>query len=593
MSFKFKIVWMLHPVAALCVLAGVPWVAQANEIDNGASNTLPGTLSPLITDLSSQPSVTKGQIVAPSAHPPIVQDVNEASDTAAQVTSVSQLTDVQPTDWAFQALQSLVERYGCIAGYPDGTFRGNRAATRYELAAALNTCLDQISDRFTTKEDLKTVQALQEEFRSELTSLKGRIDGLDARIANLQAQTFATTTKLSGEVVMIASEVFSDNATRARTQANSATPDFTSNAYFANRARLNFDTSFNGRDRLRVRLQARSIPGTNGVSGTNMTRTGADGTNNNTFELDDLWYQFRVGSKGRLTLIAKSGEFNDFVTTTFNPYLASSGTGALSRFGRFSPIYRFGDTNNNAAGAVFNYQFNPKWGVSVGYLADNPGSVLPAGSAQGNLSPAGGLFGGSYAALAQVEFNVTPTLALGLTYAHAFQEGGFANATGSTGSAFATRPFLGANVAQSVDSAGLQFTWKVSPKFNISGWGNITFVESAAPIFGRDRQATVLNWALVLAAPDLFKDGNLGALVIGQQPRVVASNLSNYSCSPDLDQSNNSFECDPNWHIEALYRIRVNGNITVTPGVIVNLNAENNATNAAFFQPIIRTTFVF
>jgi len=36
----------------------------------------------------------------------------------AQITSVSQLSDVQPTDWAFQALQSLVERYGVIAGYP-------------------------------------------------------------------------------------------------------------------------------------------------------------------------------------------------------------------------------------------------------------------------------------------------------------------------------------------------------------------------------------------------------------------------------------------------------------------------------------------
>lgn len=44
-----------------------------------------------------------------------------------QVISVSQLSDVQPNDWAFEALQSLVERYGCIAGYPDGTFRGKRA----------------------------------------------------------------------------------------------------------------------------------------------------------------------------------------------------------------------------------------------------------------------------------------------------------------------------------------------------------------------------------------------------------------------------------------------------------------------------------
>lgn len=59
----------------------------------------------------------------------------------AQVTSVSQLSDVQPTDWAFQALQSLVERYGVIAGYPDSTFRGNRALTRYEFAAGLNAPL--------------------------------------------------------------------------------------------------------------------------------------------------------------------------------------------------------------------------------------------------------------------------------------------------------------------------------------------------------------------------------------------------------------------------------------------------------------------
>jgi len=59
-------------------------------------------------------------------------------NSQAQVTSVSQFSDVQPTDWAFQALQSLVERYGCIAGYPNGTYRGNRALTRYEFAAGLN-----------------------------------------------------------------------------------------------------------------------------------------------------------------------------------------------------------------------------------------------------------------------------------------------------------------------------------------------------------------------------------------------------------------------------------------------------------------------
>ncbi|MCY7277718.1 MAG: iron uptake porin, partial [Phormidesmis sp. CAN_BIN44] len=61
-----------------------------------------------------------------------------ANNEVSQVTSVSQLSDVRPTDWAFQALQSLVERYGCIAGYPDKTYRGNRALTRFEFAAGLN-----------------------------------------------------------------------------------------------------------------------------------------------------------------------------------------------------------------------------------------------------------------------------------------------------------------------------------------------------------------------------------------------------------------------------------------------------------------------
>jgi hypothetical protein len=90
-------------------------------------------------------------------------------DAMSQVTSVSQLSDVQPTDWAFQALQSLVERYGCIAGYPDGTYRGNRAMTRYEFAAGLNACLNRVNELIATatadlvrKEDLATLQRLQE-----------------------------------------------------------------------------------------------------------------------------------------------------------------------------------------------------------------------------------------------------------------------------------------------------------------------------------------------------------------------------------------------------------------------------------------------
>jgi hypothetical protein len=141
-------------------------------------------------------------------------------NTLEQVTSVSQLSDVQPTDWAFQALQSLVERYGVIAGYPDGTYRGNKAMTRYEFAAGLNAALDRINEviasgtaNAVTKEDLVTLQRLQSEFATELTVLRGRVDSLEANAAELEANQFSTTTKLNAEVVVgLASVVAGDNA---------------------------------------------------------------------------------------------------------------------------------------------------------------------------------------------------------------------------------------------------------------------------------------------------------------------------------------------------------------------------------------------
>jgi hypothetical protein len=120
-----------------------------------------------------------------------VTQLTQASQEIGQVTSVSQFSDVQPTDWAFQALQSLVERYGCIAGYPNGTYRGNRALTRYEFAAGLNACLDRVNELIATatadlvtKEDLATLQRLQEEFSAELATLRGRVDALEARTLN-------------------------------------------------------------------------------------------------------------------------------------------------------------------------------------------------------------------------------------------------------------------------------------------------------------------------------------------------------------------------------------------------------------------------
>ena len=66
-------------------------------------------------------------------------NINGVSSYTAdeQVTSITQFSDVYPTDWPTRHC-NFVEQYGCVAGYPNGTFRGNRAMTRYEAAALLN-----------------------------------------------------------------------------------------------------------------------------------------------------------------------------------------------------------------------------------------------------------------------------------------------------------------------------------------------------------------------------------------------------------------------------------------------------------------------
>ena len=85
-----------------------------------------------------------------------------------------------------------MDTYGCVAGYPNGSFRGNRAMTRYEAVALLNACLDRITE--VTDE----LRPLLKEFETELAILKGRVDGLEARVGELDATQFSTTSKLSG-----------------------------------------------------------------------------------------------------------------------------------------------------------------------------------------------------------------------------------------------------------------------------------------------------------------------------------------------------------------------------------------------------------
>lgn len=522
---------------------------------------------------------------------------SQASEANAldNVTNVTQLRDVSPSDWAYEALRSLVERYGCIAGYPDRTFRGNRAMSRYEFAAGLNACLNQIerliassTADFVRKQDLETLQRLVQDYRTELTTLGARVDKLEGRVAFLEPRQFSTTTKLGGEVVVGVAGVASGNTVNGN--------NVNQNTVIGNRVRLDFNTSFTGKDLLRTRLQAVNL---NAFS-SNATFTpegdlrfaGAafDNGNNNSVGIDALLYQFPIGEKTTVTIEANAGAIDDF-TNTVNPFLdGDGGNGALTHFGTRNAIYYL----LNGTGLEVKHQFSDKLELSLGYLANDAA----------NPEEGGGLFNGPYGAIAQVTIKPIEKLTLGLTYIHAYNNDFTAN--GSTGSnranlpsallnnanlPAALQPFEGLSLPTSSNAYGVAASFQVTPKFVINGSVGYTTTRTLEALVGND--GTILgrgdystwNFAVGLAFPDLGKEGNVAGIIFGMEPKVTgASNSIRNVIGKDTDTS---------LHIEAFYQYQLTENIAITPGIIWITAPDHNANNDDLVIGTIRTTFTF
>jgi len=494
------------------------------------------------------------------------------SAVAQNVTSVSQLSDVKPTDWAFTALQSLVERYGCIAGYPDRTFRGKQATSRYEFAAGLNACLDKINEIISagladkvSKEDLATLQKLQEEFAAELATLRGRVDALDAKVTKLEAQQFSTTTKLRGEAIF---------GLAAGTDGVPAPPAGSvdrTNVVFNYRVRLNLDTSFTGKDLLRTRLQASNTANFTDLAGSNSTRISYDGfaTAANTFEINRLFYRFPIG-ESITAYLAPIGAPED-VISPLNP-LESDSQGTISRFGRFSPLIRIASRSGPTGAtsgltvAGFDWKFTKDANLQVAYSASNAAAAVGAG----------GVTGGDTKIAAQLVYRPSDNLTLGVGYANAYTVG---NSLGSglnqDGNIAATNAISGIKTDTVVGS----LIWDITKKFTFNTWGSYIFAsntgDGTTPI-----SATLTSWMAGFSGKDLFSEGDLAAIMFGQP-------LYTSSASPA------PVGLTTPYHLEAFYRFRVSKNISITPGVFFVFNQNSVSANGTATVGVIRTTFSF
>jgi hypothetical protein len=548
-------------------------------------------------------------------------NINGVSDYAAtgeQVTSITQFSDVYPTDWAYQALSNLIERYGCVAGYPNGTYRGNRAMTRFEAAALLNACLDRVTE---VTDELKR---LMKEFEKELAILKGRVDGLEARVGELEATQFSTTTKLKG----VATFVIGANSFGGDAKQGAADYVFGTNAYDSlnnlegfgregkvgsaqkkrNRIALNeffnednralndvdfggfrsgerntkraraaaavsggtsfnydlklfLDTSFTGKDLLRTVLRAgnfgNSAFGGGGYVGLDALEVAfQEDSGNNSVGVNRLFYQFPIGSSFTATVGGRVRQ-DDMLAVWPSAYPTDTVLDFFTYAGA-PQTYNLG----LGAGAGLSWESND-FSISANYLSTNGSFSDPGNNAFGVFNDkcdgaTGGIATDCAGSVGTVQIAYAPEN-WGLAAAYNFSS---KNAT-SSGEINGTPLSSAFTNNGNSSSVGLSAWWSPEeaswfPSIS-AGWGYNSITD------GEDtfvfRSATTQSWYVGLQWADAFMKGNTLGMAVGQPTFVTNVEYRN-----DFDENSN-FVADGNYAWEWWYQFQVTDNISVTPAI--------------------------
>ncbi|NDC15368.1 MAG: S-layer homology domain-containing protein [Synechococcaceae bacterium WB9_2_170] len=472
-----------------------------------------------------------------------------------QVTSIAQFSDLKPTDWAYQALGTLIERYGCVAGYPTGLFGGGQAISRLEAAALLNACLDRIS------ENTDSLKRLLKEFERELVLLKGRVDGLEAKAGQLEAMTFSTTTKLQGDTYWaIGGAGFGGNTPASQYNAGTY-----GGMVFNYDLRLNFNTSFTGKDLLYTRLRSGNFSGSpfagNPYNLMNLDRSFSGSSNqgttanNNGIFLDRLYYRFPVG-KVFTAIAGPMARNTEFLA--ISPFYYGDFEG-LDYFRLHGAPSVYNKATGGTIGLIWKQQVkkgNPFFAASASYVAPN------ANNGNTNSATGQGGIGGNYSNgtfLTQLGYQAKQWKA---TFAWNYSQCGTRSRSGSQagigtepctasqwtgGSAINTNWNVGAysnsfalglawepkKTGTYVPSVSLGWGYSALAYTNYSIWGTTTAqtgnsasANSASTIAGNltpGNIAATQSWTVGLQWKDAFTKGNTAGMAVGQPNFVTAT----------------------------------------------------------------------
>jgi Carbohydrate-selective porin, OprB family len=465
----------------------------------------------------------------PPTIPAIIQSEN--------INSVSKLTDIYPRDWSFKTLQDLISRYQVT-----GVSLVNKKLSRLEFAIAFTTFIQSCQTCSFSPEDLLILQRLQKDFAEDLKILNRQLTSLDSKVTNLEKNSFATNTTLSGEIIIGVSQAFGD--------------DIQDNLVLQQRVKLDFNTSFTGKDQLKISLTAGNAEQfTYGNKITNEGRLGFTTDTNNQFEISNLSYRFPINDNLTVFLASQGDDVNPV-----NPFFSSRGQGSISRFGRKNPIYRLVETG----GIALSYKFNDSLTFGIGYY----GGEL-------NNSQAGqGIFNGDYSFASRLKFQPNENISLGLLYIHSYNDSNLSTGTGSI------RSQLDLDRPLTANSYSLEASFQINSNFAMGGW--IGFTNANIINLG---SAEVWNYALTLSFPELLQEDDLFGIIIGQEPKLTGT--SGFLINGKRRDTNTSL------HIESFYRYPLTDNISLTPGLIWITAPNHNVNNSDIFILTIRTTLRF
>ena len=526
-------------------------------------------------------------LLAPVAHAADlnISEVSDYSEAEEQVTSITQFSDVYPTDWAYQALSNLIERYGCVAGYPNGTFRGNRAMTRYEAAALLNACLDRIT------EITDELRRLIKEFERELAVIRGRVDGLEARVGELESAQFSTTTKLKGR----SSWFF--GATRAKGDAGHVRKTYNKEngaTVFSYDLALALKTSFTGKDLLFTRLRSGNSDNALGGKGFNLTGLDFPSHTDNRVMIDRVYYRFPLGSN--FTIVA-GPRMRNTENLGYKPSAyASGGHPQLDLFsGRLGVPMVWSKTTGGGFGATYkstHEKGDPYWTVAANYVASSAND--------GNSSTGGFMTDNAKGSItAQVAYgNKQWGLAAGYRY-------GQCGVSYGKGTNFAkvnswSQDCYYSELTGDFDADGNPISYKERSSADSNSWAlnafwrpsESGFIPSVSASVGKSYLGGDYNfnhadqfasWMVGLQWSDVFLMGNDLGFAVGQPMFVSSSDKG----TPD----------DGNYAMELWYEFQVTDNISVAPGVywlsrpMGELTPEGKSLGV--FGGVVQTKFTF